>query len=55
MDLPIGGGDLYSTVDDMLKWDQALYTAAGNEPVSTGWVERRTKCATAHHGLAYSF
>ena len=26
MDLPIGGGDLYSTVDDLLKWDQALYT-----------------------------
>ena len=26
MDLPTGGGDLYSTVDDMLKWDQALYT-----------------------------
>jgi CubicO group peptidase (beta-lactamase class C family) len=25
MDLPIGGGDLYSTVDDMLKWDKALY------------------------------
>jgi CubicO group peptidase (beta-lactamase class C family) len=26
MELPIGGGDLYSTVDDLLAWDQALYT-----------------------------
>ena len=26
MDLPIGGGDLFSTVDDLLRWDQALYT-----------------------------
>jgi len=26
MSIPIGGGDLYSTVEDMLKWDQALYT-----------------------------
>jgi len=26
MDLPMGGGDLYSTVDDMYKWDRALYT-----------------------------
>ena len=26
MDLPIGAGSLYSTVDDLLKWDQALYT-----------------------------
>ena len=27
MTIPIGGGDLYSTVDDMLLWDQALYTS----------------------------
>ena len=26
MTIPIGGGDLYSTVDDMLLWDKALYT-----------------------------
>ncbi len=26
MSIPIGGGDLYSTVEDMYKWDQALYT-----------------------------
>lgn len=26
MTIPIGGGDLYSTVEDMLLWDQALYT-----------------------------
>jgi CubicO group peptidase (beta-lactamase class C family) len=26
MDLPTGGGDIYSTVDDMNKWDRALYT-----------------------------
>jgi CubicO group peptidase (beta-lactamase class C family) len=26
MSMPIGGGDLYSTVEDLLKWDQALYT-----------------------------
>ena len=25
MDIPIGGGDLYSTVGDLLTWDQALY------------------------------
>jgi CubicO group peptidase (beta-lactamase class C family) len=25
MDIPIGGGDLYSTVYDLLKWDRALY------------------------------
>ena len=24
MDLPIGGGELYSTVDDMLAWVKAL-------------------------------
>jgi CubicO group peptidase (beta-lactamase class C family) len=26
MELPMGGGDLYSTVDDLFKWHQALYT-----------------------------
>jgi CubicO group peptidase (beta-lactamase class C family) len=26
MSIPIGGGDLYSTVEDLLRWDQALYT-----------------------------
>jgi CubicO group peptidase (beta-lactamase class C family) len=26
MTVPIGGGDLYSTVEDLLIWDQALYT-----------------------------
>jgi len=26
MTIPIGGGDLYSTVDDLLAWDRALYT-----------------------------
>ncbi len=25
MDMPIGGGDVYSTVLDMVKWDQALF------------------------------
>ena len=26
MSIPIGAGDLYSTVEDLYKWDQALYT-----------------------------
>lgn len=26
MSIPIGGGDLYSTVEDLLQWDQALMT-----------------------------
>lgn len=26
MDLTLGGGDIYSTVEDMLLWDKALYT-----------------------------
>jgi CubicO group peptidase (beta-lactamase class C family) len=26
MSIPIGGGNLYSTVEDLFLWDQALYT-----------------------------
>jgi CubicO group peptidase (beta-lactamase class C family) len=26
MDTPLGGGSMYSTVGDLLRWDQALYT-----------------------------
>jgi len=26
MDQPLGGGSMYSTVGDLLRWDQALYT-----------------------------
>ncbi|MBK5291364.1 MAG: serine hydrolase [Acidobacteriia bacterium] len=34
MSIPIGGGDLYSTVEDMLRWDQALYSGKLAQPES---------------------
>jgi len=36
MDQPLGGGSMYSTVGDLLRWDQALYT---EKLISRGSVE----------------
>ena len=53
MDTPFGGGSMYSTVGDLLRWDQALYTeklvseksltqifAATEVPYPKGWWSR---------------
>jgi CubicO group peptidase (beta-lactamase class C family) len=44
MTIPLGGGDLYSTVHDLLKWDQALY---GNTLLSD---ESKRKMWSIHRG-----
>jgi CubicO group peptidase (beta-lactamase class C family) len=70
MDIPIGGGDLYSTVGDMLLWDQALYGDALLSQASRdamfapnlsgygyGWMigEKNGRAAISHGGGIHGF
>ena len=51
MSIPIGGGDLYSTVEDLLLWDQALY---GEKVLSRKSIDRMFTPVLNNYGYGWS-